>query len=94
IFVESNHLEEQLHQIILKVELTAEQTRPFTRCLRCNELMVNVAKNELRGRVPDFIYETHGQFNRCPRCDRIYWPGSHTRRSLEKIRQLFNMNRS
>ena len=94
IFIESDHFEQQLRQVFHELGLTANQTRPFTRCLQCNVLIVSVAKTELWGRVPDFIYETQEQFNQCPQCERIYWPGSHTRRSLETIRQLLATKRS
>ena len=94
IFIESDHLEQQLNQVFNELGLSAKQIRPFTRCLQCNVLIVSVAKTDLWGRVPDFIYETHEQFNRCPQCERIYWPGSHTHRSLEKISQLLDSKRS
>jgi uncharacterized protein with PIN domain len=89
IFVESNHLDEQLQQIIIELNLKAEHIRPFSRCLQCNVSIVAVAKSELRGQVPDHIFEIHDHFNQCPECERIYWSGSHTGRSLEKIRRLF-----
>ena len=89
IFIESNHLDEQLQQIIIELNLRAEHIRPFSRCLQCNVSIVAVAKSELRGRVPDHIFEVHDHFNQCPECQRIYWPGSHTGKSLEKISRLF-----
>lgn len=90
IFVESDHLDQQLKQIISELGLKADQTRPFSRCLQCNVPIVAVSKNVLWGRVPDFIFETHDHFNQCPQCNRVYWSGSHTRRSLAKIQQLFD----
>jgi len=92
IFVESNHLAQQLEQIFRELDIAAAQTRPFSRCLQCNASIVIVAKDSVWGRVPDYIFETHDRFQKCPECDRIYWPGSHTRRSLEKIRQVLDMN--
>jgi uncharacterized protein with PIN domain len=91
IFVESDDLQQQLNQVVAELGLKAEQTRPFSRCLQCNVPIVAVEKNLLRGRVPDYIFETNDRFNRCPQCDRIFWPGSHTRRGLEKIRHLFDI---
>ena len=90
IFVESDHLDQQLKQVISELGLKADQTRPFSRCLQCNVPIVAVSKNVLWGRVPDFIFETHDHFNQCPQCNRVYWSGSHTRRSLAKIQQLFD----
>jgi uncharacterized protein with PIN domain len=89
IFVESDHLEQQLLQVLRELDLKPADTHPFSRCLQCNVLIVTVEKDSLWGRVPDYIFETHGHFQQCPKCSRIFWPGSHTQRSLEKIRSLF-----
>ena len=94
IFVESDHLAQQLNQIFRELSLSASQTRPFSRCLQCNAPIVIVEKASILGRVPDYIFETHDRFQRCPECERIYWPGSHTRRSFEKIQQLLSLDLS
>lgn len=88
IFIESDHLAQQLKQIFRELGLKFEQTRPFSRCLQCNMPLVPAEKNAVWGRVPDYIFEIHDRFQKCPECERIYWPGSHTRRSLEKVRQM------
>jgi uncharacterized protein with PIN domain len=90
IFIESDHLEQQLIQVIRQLKLKAADTRPFSRCLQCNVLIAAAEKNSLWGRVPDYIFETQDRFQRCPKCGRVYWPGSHTQRGLEKIRRLFD----
>ena len=92
IFIESDHLAQQLNQIFRELNLNASQTRPFSRCLQCNMPIVMVEKASILGQVPDYIFEIHDHFQKCPECDRIYWPGSHTRRSLEKIRQLLGLD--
>jgi uncharacterized protein with PIN domain len=92
IFVESDHLPQQLKQIFRELGLKEAQTRPFSRCLQCNVPIVTVEKISIRGRVPDYIFELHDRFQKCPECDRIYWPGSHTRRSLEKIQQVLGLD--
>ena len=89
IFVHSDHWAEQLKQIILELGLEAAQTRPFSRCLRCNIPIVNAQKDTLWGRVPDYIYETHDQFRTCPQCGKIYWSGSHTEKGLEIVQTFF-----
>ena len=89
IFIESDHLEQQLNQVLNEPGISMDQTKPFSRCLQCNVPIIAVEKNSLLGKVPDYIFETQTRFQKCPVCDGIYWPGSHTQRSLEKIRQLF-----
>jgi len=59
-----------------------------SRCIRCNEPLVEIPKESARDRVPDYIYQTHTVFRICPSCKRIYWRGSHTDRMqayLERI---------
>jgi uncharacterized protein with PIN domain len=90
IFIKSDHLNEQLKQVLQEVGLTRAHIRPFSRCLQCNVPIVATEKDSLWGRVPDYIYETQGHFHVCPECQRIYWPGSHTKRSMQKINQLFD----
>ncbi len=90
IFIKSDHWTAQLKQIITELNLTADQTRPFSRCLHCNEPIVSADKDALWGKVPDYIFETQDHFRRCPKCDRTYWPGTHTKRSMQKIQQLFD----
>lgn len=90
IFIESDHVERQLSQVVRELGLKVADTRPFSRCLRCNLPIVTAEKDLLWGRVPDYIFQTHELFQKCPKCGRIYWSGSHTQRSLEKIRTLFD----
>ena len=90
IFVHSDHWAEQLKQIILELGLNAAQTRPFSRCLRCNIPIVSAEKDSLWGRVPDYIFETHDHFLTCPKCGKVYWSGSHTQRGLEIVQNFFD----
>lgn len=79
----------QLAEVIRRNALRREDMRPFSRCLRCNEPIVAAAKEAIARVVPDYVLETHESFSHCPKCGRVYWPGSHTTRSLEKIKEIF-----
>ena len=89
IYIKSDHLEQQLKQVLKELDLKTADTQPFSICLQCNKRIVAAEKKAVWGRVPDYIFETHEYFQQCPKCSRIYWPGSHTQRSLEKIKSLF-----
>ena len=90
IFIRSDLPEEQLREVIAAADLSPETRTPFTRCIRCNEPIETVARETVRERVPDYVWETQSTFRRCPRCDRIYWPGTHIDHSLDRIRRLFD----
>lgn len=89
IFITSNYPFDQLREVVQSLGLTMKDIRPFSRCIRCNMPIWRVEKIAVRGRVPDHIWETHEVFQMCTNCRRIYWPGSHTRRSRDRINRLF-----
>ena len=89
IFITSNHPFEQLREVVLALGITKEDIRPFSICIQCNASMRLVEKNTVRGKVPDYIWETRDTFHTCSHCRRIYWSGSHIRRSRDIIKRLF-----
>ena len=50
---------------------------PFSRCAECNGILVEVSREEVRDRVPPYVWHTQPVFHRCADCGRIYWKGSH-----------------
>lgn len=93
VFVSSDHHFEQLEELIARRPLPPDCIRPFSRCILCNHLLEPIPRADAHGRVPDFIFETASDFTRCVRCEKIYWPGSHRGRMLEKLASLMEWNR-
>ena len=89
LLIRSDHVLEQLQQVVRSLDIGLQDVAMFSRCLQCNRPIEAVAKPDVRHRVPDYIYETHHQFSRCPNCRRIYWPGTHAARSREVVRRVF-----
>ncbi|MGA8179263.1 MAG: Mut7-C RNAse domain-containing protein [Desulfobacterales bacterium] len=89
IFIASNDPSEQLRAVIKGTGITQKDIRPFSRCIRCNALIRRVQKDSVKKMVPDYVWESHDTFRICALCQRIYWPGSHTRHSLNIIESLF-----
>ncbi|AEH45162.1 protein of unknown function DUF82 [Thermodesulfatator indicus DSM 15286] len=88
ILLESDKVEEQLKFVFEKLPELKGQIKPFSLCLRCNQKLEPVSKEEVFGLVPDYIYETFGYFKRCPLCGRIYWPGSHQKRMSSALKSI------
>lgn len=63
----------------------AAQVNPFTRCLECNSHLRAVAKQAVLERLEPLTRKYYESFSICPRCDKIYWPGSH----VDKMRRAF-----
>jgi hypothetical protein len=75
----ASDVSEQLRE--LSRELAIEQHKlPFTRCSRCNEPLEDAPRETLPERVPPRVQREQSRFARCPRCERIYWAGSHVAR--------------
>jgi uncharacterized protein len=78
---------EQLQELISMVPVTREELRLLRRCVRCNEELLETAREDALGRVPDYVLATYSSFYRCPSCLRIYWPGSHPDRMMQRLQQ-------
>ena len=87
--VETDDPREQVREVLTKLKLEPRQDQFFSRCLMCNEILLTVSKEEVEGRVPEFICRSYDSFHACPRCHRVYWPGTHLQRMKNEIAQSF-----
>ena len=80
----------QLVEVTRRYRL-AERMQPFTRCLACNTPLQPAALAEVRERVPPRIAASFEHFTACPKCERVFWPGSHharMERVVQRLREL------
>jgi hypothetical protein len=75
-FVRADAADTQLVEVIGALQLE-DAMRPFTRCRECNALLEDLPTDQLPDAVPPAIRTLYDAFKRCPRCERVYWPGSH-----------------
>ena len=47
------------------------------RCLACGGVVIDIEKEDVRGRVPPDSFAAFESFYVCARCDRVFWQGSH-----------------
>jgi len=87
ILIDSDKAEPQIRQVIDKLHLDY-QSRPFTRCLECNQPLTERNKEEIKDRVPPYVFQTQSQYMECPACHRIYWRGTHWQSMNRKIKNL------
>ena len=84
----SNHVKEQLHEIRAEGYLTADRSRWFLRCLTCNLPLREVAVEDVREDIPEYVfYQNITELRFCPSCGRYFWPGSHKNRMLKKLEE-------
>ncbi len=87
VFINSEYIDEQIAQVMKSFKLKID-IKPFSRCLACNEILVSVKKEQIKGRVPFYIFQTKDEFSCCPKCQKIYWAGTHQKNMQERVRKL------
>jgi uncharacterized protein with PIN domain len=78
-FVRETAVRRQMAEVVARFDL-CRLVHPFTRCMRCNTPLEDVAKEEVAADLPPRTAELYDEFRRCPRCRRVYWKGGHYRR--------------
>ena len=86
LYVASDDLDEQLLQVLRHFRIEGELT--MTRCSRCNTPLHEVPKEEVRGKVPEGVFERQAGFWRCDTCGRFYWQGSHWENMNARMREI------
>ena len=87
LFVESDHVREQLRQVVDAFAVSPTE-RLFRRCAQCNGELEVVGRDAAAGQVPPFVLETQPDFRRCVRCRHLYWYATHVdrvRRELDRM---------
>ncbi len=84
----SQRFEEQLTQVLRELGLKPDLKRLFTRCTYCNEPLRELPREEALPEVPPLVRGLQTPFFRCPSCRRLYWNGTHTERTLRKLKGL------
>jgi len=79
--------DEQTIEVIRRFHLL-KSIAPFTRCLRCNELLEKVAKDDVIEKLEPLTKMYYEQFRRCTGCGQIYWPGSHFSKLQKRLQEI------
>jgi uncharacterized protein with PIN domain len=78
----------QLKELLKKGIISLTGNALFSRCLLCNSVVDRIGRQEVEGKVPEFIFHLHQEFYRCSRCQQIYWPGSHLERMKKRLNDM------
>jgi len=86
-WVRSAKVEEQVKEILERFHLQ-KVIKEFTRCIECNELLMNIDKEKIMDDLPIKVAQLQNEFHKCPSCKKIYWKGTHYNRMLTFIQSL------
>ncbi|MBN1578304.1 MAG: Mut7-C ubiquitin/RNAse domain-containing protein [Chitinispirillaceae bacterium] len=77
----------QLREVIDRYDLK-ERLKPFSRCLVCNGILQDVAKERIIERLEPKTCLYYEKFKLCGRCGKIFWRGSHCERLREVLEDI------
>ncbi len=79
-------LEKQLNQVLNLTKVDKELI--LTRCTLCNSLISKIKKSDVKGKVPEKVFDNNDKFWFCSNCNKFYWTGSHYDKINEKINKF------
>ena len=85
----SDDLRTQLKFIFQTVKVPSEDLW-FTRCLLCNVAIELIPEHKVTSyrKIPPKVLLHHKTFWHCPRCERIYWKGSHYEHAYQFLKEI------
>jgi len=77
----------QIVEVLQRYDLF-KKIHPFNRCLRCNNQLEAVEKEDIIDRLEPLTRRYYNEFRICTNCNQIYWKGSHYKRMKEFLDRI------
>jgi uncharacterized protein with PIN domain len=88
LLLSSDHVDEQLVELLGRLRLRVSRRAMFSRCTSCNRELQALEKRDAEPLVPPIAYRLFDSFTRCPGCGKVYWRGGHYERILARVAPL------
>ncbi len=88
VLIRAEKIKEQIAEALKELGIQLGSCKMFSRCIICNKGLVDIDRDNAKGRVPEYVFDSHEKFIGCPECGRIYWQGTHwgnITKTLEEI---------
>jgi uncharacterized protein len=73
---------------VLRRFVLAGRIAPYSRCARCNGVVIPVDKAAVAARIPPRTAAWLDEYYRCENCGHLYWEGTHVERLRARIARL------
>jgi uncharacterized protein with PIN domain len=87
--IKTTEINEQISKAIGSEEV--DDSKVLSRCILCNTPVAIIKKYEVKGKIPKKIFDNNETFWLCPKCNKIYWRGSHYENMVKKIKDIKNL---
>jgi len=89
VLIKNEKIKAQVAEILQTLKIKPEPEMMFSRCTLCNAQLADIAKDKVKDKVPEYVFNTQEDFITCPQCKRVYWQGTHwgnVRKTLEEAK--------
>jgi len=84
--IKTTDIDEQISKVLGDLEI--DKTKILSRCILCNTEVEEIKKDDVKGKVPERVFNNNEKYWFCKKCNKIYWKGSHYEKMIEKINNL------
>jgi hypothetical protein len=77
VLIQNENIKAQVKEVLEVLKIKPDPEMLFSRCILCNEKLVDIEKEKIKNKVPEYVFNTIDNFVNCPSCNRIYWQGTH-----------------
>jgi hypothetical protein len=88
LLIHAQTLDDQLVQVIETLGSPPDDAPP--RCMGCNAPLEEITPAEAEPHVPPYVARTQEEFQCCPACGKITWPGTHWDNIQARLRSILN----
>ncbi len=88
VLIKNELLKEQVAEMLSVLKIKPDKEMMFTRCILCNAELVEIKKEKVKDKVPEYVFKTQDNFITCPKCKRIYWQGTHWGNVTETLKGI------
>jgi len=84
--IKTTDINEQISAVL--GDIKTDKTKVLSRCILCNTEVEEIKKEDVKGKVPERVFNNNEKFWFCKKCNKIYWKGTHYEKMFEKINNL------
>jgi uncharacterized protein with PIN domain len=88
ILIATERIKEQLSETLHKLNIRPDESLMFSRCIICNVELIDIEKEAIKDKVPEYVFRTQEDFITCPNCNRIYWQGTHWGNVAKTLKEI------
>lgn len=88
ITIKAEKIKEQVAEVLKTLQIKVASDIMFSRCILCNVELVEIEKEKIKDKVPEYVFKTQNDFITCPECKRIYWQGTHWGNVISTLKEI------